>query len=389
MNKKLSMKIYGFIIMVLLGIVYSYSVFRIHLEDDYSISTVYSGFPYMFKLLFFSVSMGFSGYIYRRFSARKIAIVSTLLVVIGFFMTSLAGYVNQPYIIPVMTLGYGVFVGLGIGPLYMLPLRVLSSNLKENLGFWTGATLIGIGISPLFFSPLLVYLLDYLTIFQVFFVLGILYAIILPLFSLNLAKLDKTIDVDHKKEPSVLKNKNFYKVYFPFFIVMFIGLTLIGLTVNIGVRSFGIDQHLMAFYVGVFSIFNGLGRPLAGKIIDKWTIYKTSLLSLVSLLVMSVLSFLNIQSSVFFLIMIGFVFLNFGAWLSIAPISTRKLFGHENYSRNYGYMYSAYGISAFIGTWLSSYIFDLIGLNGIYYIVIFLLITALFATISNKKVLDI
>lgn len=46
--------------------------------------------------------------------------------------------------------GFILMIGLGIGPLYMLSLRVLSSNLKRHVGLWTGITLFGIGISSMF-----------------------------------------------------------------------------------------------------------------------------------------------------------------------------------------------------------------------------------------------
>jgi len=40
---------------------------------------------------------------------------------------------------------------------------------------------------------------------------------------------------------------------------------------------------------------------------------------------------------------------NLGAWLAIAPVSTMRFFGLLHYSKNYGIVYTAYGIGAFIG----------------------------------------
>ena len=101
------------------------------------------------------------------------------------------------------------------------------------------------------------------------------------------------------------------------------------------------------------------------------------------------LSFLVINSEILFLIMMGIVYLNFGAWLSIAPISTRRLFGAQHYTKHYGYMFSAYGISAFVGTWSSSYIFEAVGLNGLYIIAAVLLTIGLVIAVINHKVLSI
>ena len=38
-----------------------------------------------------------------------------------------------------------------------------------------------------------------------------------------------------------------------------------------------------------------------------------------------------------------------GGWLAIAPAATTRLFGARNYARNYGIMYTAYGVGALIG----------------------------------------
>ncbi len=389
MNRTHSMKIYGFILMILLGIVYSYSVIRLNLEDEQGVSAIYSGFPYMFKLLFFSVSMGFSGYLFRKLGSKKVALIGSIFVVLGFLISYLSKFASNDNLIFAMTIGYGLFIGLGIGPLYMLPLRVLSSNLQKNVGLWTGVTLFGIGISPLFFSPMITYLFDYYDIFQVFLILSISYGVLLPFITLNLARMDQTVSTQLVKTKSALANKNFYIVYALFFIVMFIGLMFIGLSANLGVHNFLIEKHIMAIFIGVFSVFNGLGRPLAGTLIDKVSIFKISLFSLLSILVMILLCFIINDSQILFLIMMGIVYLNFGAWLSIAPISTRRLFGSENYSKNYGYMFSAYGISAFIGTWLSSYIFELIGLNGLYTIAVILLTVGIGISLIFRKTLSI
>ena len=389
MKKNNTIKLYGFVLMVMLGIVYSYSVFRLNLEDEVGVSTVYSGFPYMFKLLFFSLSMGLGGYLFRKLGSKVIALAGSAFVVVGFFISYLAGFAETENAIVIMTLGYGLFIGLGIGPLYMLPLRVLSSNLDKHIGLWTGITLFGIGVSPMLFSPMVTYLFDYFSIFQVFLILGISYALILPVLTIKLANNDKTVHIEKHENVSVLKNKHFYIVYALFFIIMFIGLMFIGLAANIGVHVYEIELHVMAFFIGLFSIFNGLGRPLAGTVIDKISIFKTSVISFISILLIVGLAFWRIDSHILYLVFMGVVYLNFGAWLSIAPITTRRLFGAEHYTKHYGYMFSAYGISAFVVVWLSSYIFEMIGLNGLYVITLILLSVGLIITIMNRKVLRV
>lgn len=82
------------------------------------------------------------------------------------------------------------------------------------------------------------YLLDYVSIFQVFLILGIAYGLLLRWITLSLAAMDNTDDTAKFEETSVLKNRHFYVVYALFFMIMFIDLTFIGLAGILAKASF-------------------------------------------------------------------------------------------------------------------------------------------------------
>ena len=48
-------------------------------------------------------------------------------------------------------------------------------------------------------------------------------------------------------------------------------------------------------------------------------------------------------------------------WLALAPTATLKLFNTENYARNYGIVFTAYGMGALLGTLIAGRIRDLFG----------------------------
>ncbi|HJH30428.1 MAG TPA: MFS transporter, partial [Methanosarcinaceae archaeon] len=50
-----------------------------------------------------------------------------------------------------------------------------------------------------------------------------------------------------------------------------------------------------------------------------------------------------------------------GGWLAIAPTSTATFFGTEHYSKNYGVMFTAYGVGAILGTLISGSLKDIFG----------------------------
>ena len=64
-----------------------------------------------------------------------------------------------------------------------------------------------------------------------------------------------------------------------------------------------------------------------------------------------------------FLYMLSFamLWLILGGWLAIAPTATAIYFGMENNSRNYGFVFTAYGAGAVVGVVLSGMIRDSLG----------------------------
>ncbi|MGZ7204817.1 hypothetical protein ACXWOS_10245, partial [Streptococcus pyogenes] len=62
----------GITIMMFLGTVYSYSVFRVSLEDVFMIGSALSGLPYMFTLAFYAVFMLIIGKYMRDYHPRTL-----------------------------------------------------------------------------------------------------------------------------------------------------------------------------------------------------------------------------------------------------------------------------------------------------------------------------
>ncbi len=52
---------------------------------------------------------------------------------------------------------------------------------------------------------------------------------------------------------------------------------------------------------------------------------------------------------------------SFGGWLAVAPASTAKFFGKQNYVKNYGFVFTAYGVGAILGGIVSGEVKELLG----------------------------
>jgi predicted MFS family arabinose efflux permease len=345
----------GTVMMLLLGIVYSYSMFRLEIERLYDLSAFESGLPYMFSLFFYALFMAIGGRWLQQYSTVNITLLGAFLIGGGFVLagvwTSLLGLV----------ISYGVLIGSGVGLLYGLPLRIVSQLQVAKPGLLMGITLMGFGLSPLIFAPVVNSLITKFGLNNTFFTLGITYTIVLTILLLLLSKRDtaekKTLD----KSYPMIQEPSFYLVYGLFFIGTLIGLTIIGFTGDIGVDRIQLSKETVALYMGLFAVLNGVGRPLFGYLNDHYGFVKTASASFLLLMVVSVILLISESSVVLFVISFSVIYIVFGGWLSLAPGATIQLFGRADYSKNYGVMFTAYGLGALLGNGLGGLLVDAYG----------------------------
>lgn len=62
-----------------------------------------------------------------------------------------------------------------------------------------------------------------------------------------------------------------------------------------------------------------------------------------------------------FMITFSLLWLSLGGWLSIAPTATAQFFGTIHYSKNYGILFTGYGVGALLGNLMSGKIRDIFG----------------------------
>jgi MFS family permease len=78
-----------------------------------------------------------------------------------------------------------------------------------------------------------------------------------------------------------------------------------------------------------------------------------------------------------------------GGWLAIAPAATATLFGSRNYSKNYGVVFTAYGVGAVLGVMVSGKVKDIFGSYIFVFWVTLIMaavgITVMALTINEKK----
>jgi len=170
-----------------------------------------------------------------------------------------------------------------------------------------------------------------------------------------------------------------------FFLGTFIGLTFIGFTANMGKELIGIDMARIAILVGLFAIFNGLGRPLFGYLHDRFGFKKTAMESFISIGLATLLIYIFSDNYYVFLFSFSVFYLNFGGWLTLSSATTMELFGKLNYSKNFGFMYTAYGVGAILGNSISGFLVESVGLRSIFLLMSFISMIGLVLTVIQFK----
>ena len=366
----------GFLMNLCLGAVYAYSVFRQPLQNLWGINATQVGLPFMVFLAMFAVAMALAGPLIERWGPRKTSLLGGVFVGAGWI---LSGFSPNIWILTAL---YGGIAGGGVGILYGCPIAVSAKWFPDRKGLAVGLTVMGFGISALLMAPVIgAFIPDPVNApgqaLLAFKVLGVVFFALLFLLALPLrfppqgwlprgcepgkgkVPLRVGVDLDRRQ---MLRTGLFYALWGCFTIGCLAGLLAIGIAKPFGTEVARLQGTLATVSVSIFAIFNGLGRPLFGWLTDRLTPrYAAALSFFLILAAAALLYFLGEGSAPIYLVGFSVLWMNLGGWLAIAPTATATFFGTKHYAKNYGIIFSSYGLGAILGTLLSGQIKDLTG----------------------------
>lgn len=354
----------GILIMMCLGTVYSYSVFRNQIESTFSIGVTQSGLPYMTALAFYAIFMLISGKHIDKYTPRNVIFFGGIIVALGWILSA---YASNIYM---LTISYGIISGSGVGIVYGVPMAVVAKWFPEKKGLAVGMVLVGFGLSPLITAPLAKYIVEQYGLMNSFMFLGISFGLLISILSFTFKYPEvKEFSVDSSNElinnghgvntHTMIRSKNFWGLYLNFVIGTMIGLMLVGMTSSIATELFQIPSKKVPLFMSMFAIFNGAGRPIFGWFTDRLSSKKAMLTSYLLILTAAlILVFFKERNVIVYIVSFSIFWFNLGGWLAIAPASTLSLFGTKHNSQNYGVVFSGYGIGAILGVITSGIIID-------------------------------
>ena len=367
--------IQNFILMLIMGTVYTWSVFRVSVEEVFSVGALASGVPYMVSLFFYAVSMMVSGWLTTPKNTRKLAFIGTVMIGLGWGISAWAPTLW------VLVIGYGIIMGYGVGLVYGVPVYILNKTSPKS-GFHTGIVLAGFGASPLVTAPMVGLFLNATNLASTFLLMSVIAFLVLVPLTWSL-RLDEH-QVQHQNEIiNSLDLKRFSVFYLLFILATTFGLMMIGLSYRIGVVNYGFSETQTVIAVSIFAFFNGIARPIFGWLMDRYAFIWVASLSLLLLVFASLIGLINNgQNVILFGVSMGLYWFNLGAWLAIIPALVKQAFGTYRYAQRYGTLFTAYGFGAIVGTLLSGVVLDVFPTTLLLYGVILGLIVLMSALVA-------
>ncbi len=402
----------GTIIELCLGAVYAYSILSVPLKQIFTdpvssggfgltVSAIEMQLPYIVSLAMFALTMPLVGKYIEKMGPRKVGMIGGVIVGLGWILASFA---TSPITLAVL---YGLVAGVGVGIAYNCPITTAARWFPDKRGLAVGLTLLGFGFSAFITGKMADSLTASMGIFNTFRTLGIIFLILIVVLSMFLVFPPAGWCPSGWKPPvaaagapkseftrsEMTKTKTFMGLWICYVIGALAGLMAIGVAkpagleiaanANMEVIAAGV---LMTNLVLPFAFCNAVGRPIFGTLTDKLTPPRAAVLSYVLIIIASLLVYLNPTNVNMYAISFSILWLCLGGWLAIAPAATASYFGTKDYARNYGLVFTAYGVGAIIGNLMAGAAKDMLGgyVNVFPYVIILAVVGIVVALVMLK-----
>lgn len=380
------------LIQLALGAIYAWSVFTKLLTDGngvYQFSASQAAWVFSAGLATFALVMVLAGKWQAKAGPTIVSLTGGLVLGLGYFLGGLFGdtFWAQFFFI-------GIVGGAGIGLAYVVPISVGVKWFPDKKGMVTGLAVAGFGfgatiwvkLADTWFGGLLhtTNVFGLPAVQSVFAIYGIVFTALVVLGSLVMVNPPEgykpkgweppkdtsgsasgQVNFDSKQ---MLKTSQFYGVWLVFIFSALSGLMVIYCIKLFGIDALkynGIDAREAAIIGGTamawYAIFNGLGRIVWGMISDK-TGRKNAIIAMTLfqgvIVLLTYHVFINFGFTTGFIVSACIIGFNFGGNFALFPAITADYFGNKWVGKNYGWMFTAYGIAGIIGPQLAGYFKD-------------------------------
>ena len=352
MNKWKNAAIPAILLHVSIGSVYAFSLFAKPISEYIGKSQSAVQFAFSLAIFFLGMSAAFGGAIVEK-NIHRSTTIGTICFCGGLLLTALAVYFKS---LPLIYLGYGAVQGVGLGLIYLSPVKTLMLWFKDNKGLATGISVCAFGFASTIASPIITYLTAKVTLPIVFVILATIYVIPMTIAHFLLHKPDGWVEPQttsdfHIKE--YLSDKRFVSIWVFFFLNITCGLALIPIASPL-MTELKIKPALIALVVSIMGIFNGAGRLVIAALSDKFK--KRVTMYYVVFAVSMVTAICAIFSHSFSMVALILISAGYGGGFALLPSLLSDIYGDKNISKIHGTELSAWSMAGLCGNQLAMFI---------------------------------
>lgn len=380
-NKWIRGALPALLIHISIGSVYAWSLFVARIANHIGKTQSSVQFAFSLAIFFLGMSAAFGGKIVEK-NIHKSSLISCLCFCSGLLLTGLAVYLKS---LPLIYIGYGCLMGIGLGTGYITPIKTLMLWFKDQKGLATGIAVCAFGFASAVASPIITFLTDKFTLPTCFCILSAIYfaPMIIAHFVIKKPEWYKESDTDNGfKLMSMWRERKFRLIWFVVFINISCGLALISVASPI-MADRAVNATTIALVVSIMGIFNGVGRLIFSAVSDKLKSRETIYLIILglSIAVTVIARYANSNIAVYVALIV--VSACYGAGFSCLPSLLSDIFGMDNISKIHGLSLTAWAMAGLVGNQISNFVHNNTGsYNPVFPVLTFLYAIALVAVLS-------
>lgn len=361
MKARVCYLITGTVLLMVLGLIYAWSIFRAPISRAFPVWTISQiSLTFTISMAFFCLGGLASGRLYSKAGPRPILLAAAALLFVGFSGASQMNPEAPRASLYMLYILYGVLCGGAVGLAYNAIISTVMGWYPDKAGAAAGILLMGFGIGGMLLGSVVKGLIDWMGLFAVFQSLGVFMTVSLAAGALLLKRkpaagqdgiTEENESVIECSASEMLQKKSFWLLMGWLVLLSSIGLLVVNSAASIA-ASFGAPEVLGL----IVSVFNGIGRVLIGTLFDRLGARKTMLFNNFVYIAAGVLLCAAVQTGSTPLIIFGLVCAGcgYGGNPTITSASVQNWYGRKHYAVNFSVANLSIIPAAFIGPLVSS-----------------------------------
>ena len=349
----------GMVMLLFLGLIYAWSIFRKPLGTEYGWSASQLSLTFTISIIAFCLGIYVAGRMLRKARPSSMFILSAILVFIGFVGTSRMDPSNDMSLM-ILYVFYGAFVGFGVGVGYNTIISTVNKWFRDRLGFASGSMMMAFGLGGIVLGTSVSEMITRIGLHETFIVLAVITtaamlagAVLLKAPVITDAKIVIAERAGYSPK-EMMKTPFFWYFFIWGAVVTSAGLMVINSAVPIAVAFGG-----FAVLGLLESIFNGTGRVVFGSLFDKikersLTIHAVALIIGGASLVLATYTD-SLAIVIFGMLVVGLVY---GGTPAFTSTIAHDYFGKKYHPENFSIMSFILIPGALIGPTVSGYLLD-------------------------------